>query len=53
MPTIKDGDWVLKDIQEVEDEAMKVIRNSTEHNLVLAGPGSGKTELLAQKACFN
>jgi hypothetical protein len=26
MPTIKDGDWVLKDIQEVEDEAMKVIR---------------------------
>lgn len=52
MPTIKDGDWVLKDIQEVEDEAMKVIRNSTEHNLVLAGPGSGKTELLAQKACF-
>ncbi|EIL68331.1 UvrD/REP helicase [Escherichia coli 541-1] len=52
MPTIKDADWVLKDIQEVEDEAMKVIRNSTEHNLVLAGPGSGKTELLAQKACF-
>ena len=29
MPTIKDADWVLKDIQEVEDEAMKVIRNST------------------------
>ncbi|EMD4661238.1 ATP-dependent helicase [Salmonella enterica] len=52
MPTIKDADWVLKDIQEVEDEAMKVIRNSTEHNLVLAGPGAGKTELLAQKACF-
>ncbi|EAB9542519.1 TPA: ATP-dependent helicase [Salmonella enterica subsp. enterica serovar Enteritidis] len=52
MPTIKDADWVLKDIQEVEDEAMKVIRNSTEHNLVLAGPGAGKTELLAQKACY-
>ncbi|ENH8263043.1 UvrD-helicase domain-containing protein, partial [Salmonella enterica subsp. enterica serovar Bredeney] len=52
MLTIEDADWVLKDIQEVEDEAMKVIRNSTEHNLVLAGPGSGKTELLAQKACF-
>lgn len=52
MPTIKDKDWVLKDIQEVEDEAMKVIRNSTGHNLVLAGPGAGKTELLAQKACF-
>ncbi|EAP0331932.1 ATP-dependent helicase, partial [Salmonella enterica] len=52
MPIIKDDDWVLKDIQEVEDEAMKVIRNSREHNLVLAGPGAGKTELLAQKACF-
>ncbi|HCD6933311.1 TPA: UvrD-helicase domain-containing protein, partial [Escherichia coli] len=52
MPTIKDADWVLKDIQEVEDEAMRVIRNSTGHNLVLAGPGAGKTELLAQKACF-
>ncbi len=52
MPTFKDADWVLKDIQEVEDEAMKVIRNSTEHNLVLAGPGAGKTELLAQKACY-
>ncbi|EEI6328031.1 UvrD-helicase domain-containing protein [Salmonella enterica subsp. enterica] len=52
MPTIKDADWVLKGIQEVEDEAMKVIRNSTEHNLVLAGPGAGKTELLAQKACY-
>lgn len=52
MPTIKDADWVLKDIQEVEDEAMKVIRNCTDHNLVLAGPGAGKTELLAQKACF-
>lgn len=52
MPTIKETDWVLKDIQEVEDEAMRVIRNSTGHNLVLAGPGAGKTELLAQKACF-
>ncbi|PAA95467.1 UvrD-helicase domain-containing protein [Serratia fonticola] len=52
MPIIKDADWVLKDIQEVEDEAMKVIRNSINHNLVLAGPGAGKTELLAQKACF-
>ncbi|MBO1631566.1 ATP-dependent helicase [Yersinia pseudotuberculosis] len=52
MPIIKDDNWVLKDIQEVEDEAMRVIRNSTNHNLVLAGPGAGKTELLAQKACF-
>ena len=52
MTIIKDDDWVLKDIQEVEEEAMRVIRNSAEHNLVLAGPGAGKTELLAQKACF-
>ncbi|MDY4378744.1 ATP-dependent helicase [Pectobacterium brasiliense] len=52
MTIIKDEDWVLKDIEEVEDEAMKVIRNSSHHNLVLAGPGAGKTELLAQKACF-
>lgn len=52
MPIIKDDDWILKDIQEVEDEAMRVIRNSKDHNLVLAGPGAGKTELLAQKACF-
>ncbi|MGC1147581.1 ATP-dependent helicase [Pantoea agglomerans] len=52
MPIINDDNWILKDIQEVEDEAMRVIRNSTDHNLVLAGPGAGKTELLAQKACF-
>lgn len=52
MLTIEDADWVLKDIQEVEDEAMKVIRNSTEHNLVLAGPVQVKLNYWLRKHVF-
>ena len=52
MSWMDDENWVLKDIQEVEQEAMNAIKNFRDNSLVVAGPGAGKTELLAQKACF-
>lgn len=44
-------EWKPIGIKELEDEALKAVKNTT-NELVIAGPGAGKTELLAQKACY-
>jgi DNA helicase II / ATP-dependent DNA helicase PcrA len=51
MKRIKIEDWVPVDGLKLEKAAMEVIKLPGNF-LVVAGPGSGKTELLAQKACF-
>lgn len=48
---IKASDWIPTDGLELEPEAMLAVRE-TKNTLVEAGPGSGKTELLSQKANF-
>ena len=44
-------DWTPIGVEELEPNAMSVVR-STENRSVIAGPGAGKTELLAQRAAF-
>lgn len=44
-------EWVPKDVPGLERAAVKVVR-STENALIVAGPGAGKTETLAQRASF-
>lgn len=44
-------DWSLVGIKSVESAGLEAIK-STGNGLVVAGPGAGKTELLAQRACF-
>jgi len=44
-------DWLPSGIEALEANALKVLR-STENRSVIAGPGAGKTELLAQRAAF-
>lgn len=44
-------DWRPVDVESLEDLAEDVVR-SDENTLVIAGPGAGKTELLAQRANF-
>ncbi|KQR67335.1 UvrD-helicase domain-containing protein [Pedobacter sp. Leaf176] len=51
MKPIKTQEWIPTDGMNLEENALKVA-TSVENNLVVAGPGAGKTELLAQKACF-
>lgn len=43
--------WQPNDGLTLEDEALKAVKHLG-NSLVVAGPGAGKTELLAQKACF-
>ena len=43
--------WHPVGLSELEEAAWGVIL-SDEHSLVTAGPGAGKTELLAQRACY-
>lgn len=51
MKRIKSENWVPADGMSLEKNALKVATD-TGNYLVVAGPGAGKTELLAQKACF-
>ena len=44
-------EWCPADGFRLEDEAMDTVV-SDKNTLVVAGPGAGKTELLAQRACF-
>lgn len=44
-------DWVPIGVEALEANAMVVVR-SEEHRSVIAGPGAGKTELLAQRAAY-
>jgi Superfamily I DNA and RNA helicases len=48
---IKPEIWQPADGMELEPNALDIAKGS-ENNLVVAGPGAGKTELLAQKACY-
>jgi hypothetical protein len=43
--------WRPIGVDELEDNALIVVR-STDHRSVIAGPGAGKTELLAQRAAY-
>lgn len=43
--------WAPTGITELEPNALAVVR-STNNRSVIAGPGSGKTELLAQRASY-
>ncbi len=43
--------WQPVGVDELEDNALVVVR-SNEHRSVIAGPGAGKTELLAQRAAY-
>lgn len=43
--------WKPQGIDELEKKAFDVVRSTT-HQSVIAGPGAGKTELLAQRACY-
>lgn len=48
---VRPGDWTPIGIDELEANAMTVVR-STGNRSVIAGPGTGKTELLAQRAAY-
>lgn len=48
---IKPEEWKPAGIDALEDNALDVVR-SADNRSVIAGPGSGKTELLAQRASF-
>mgnify|MGYP002780954947 FL=1 len=43
--------WKPIGVDAIENNADEVVRSNT-HYSVIAGPGSGKTELLAQRACY-
>lgn len=44
-------DWGPIGVKDLEPKAYTVVR-SEKNSLVVAGPGAGKTELLAQRACY-
>jgi superfamily I DNA/RNA helicase len=48
---LSEENWRPVGVDDLEDQAHYVVR-STENKLVIAGPGAGKTELLAQRANF-
>lgn len=43
--------WTPVGVEDLEPNALDVVR-SDQHRSAIAGPGAGKTELLAQRACF-
>lgn len=51
MKRIKPEIWTPADDMQLETNALNIAKGS-ENSLVVAGPGAGKTELLAQKASF-
>jgi DNA helicase II / ATP-dependent DNA helicase PcrA len=52
MKAIKEEDWIPVDGLVLEESALNVVTSPLGNSLVVAGPGAGKTELLAQRACF-
>jgi superfamily I DNA/RNA helicase len=48
---VRPGEWKPTGIERLEPNALAVVQ-STNNRLVIAGPGSGKTELLAQRASY-
>lgn len=51
MKIINPDNWQLHDIESIEDSAWEALKCEANCSII-AGPGSGKTELLAQKASF-
>ncbi len=51
MKLILEAEWSPVGIADLENNAFNVVR-STNNKLVVAGPGAGKTELLAQRANY-
>ncbi len=51
MPLIDAENWRPVGVDSLEPAALNVVQ-SDRNTLVIAGPGAGKTELLAQRACF-
>lgn len=52
MKAVKEKAWLPADGLSLEKSAMEVVTAPVGNCLVVAGPGAGKTELLAQRACF-
>lgn len=48
---VRPEDWTPVGVDELEPAAEEAVR-STDNRVVVAGPGAGKTELLAQRACY-
>jgi hypothetical protein len=48
---VRPDDWKPVGVEALEANALKVVR-STDNHSVIAGPGAGKTELLAQRAAY-
>ncbi|TWH59616.1 superfamily I DNA/RNA helicase [Desulfitobacterium sp. LBE] len=48
---VRDTEWKPIDGMKLEESALSAVRENN-NVLVTAGPGAGKTELLAQKACY-
>lgn len=51
MPIVHQDRWVPVGVESLETAAETVVRSGN-NTLVVAGPGAGKTELLAQRACY-
>jgi superfamily I DNA/RNA helicase len=48
---VQPDQWKPIDVEALEANALEVVR-STDNRCIIAGPGSGKTELLAQRAAY-
>jgi DNA helicase-2/ATP-dependent DNA helicase PcrA len=48
---VRPSHWIPVGVESLEPIAERAVRASS-NTLVVAGPGAGKTELLAQRACF-
>ena len=51
VPLLRPNDWRPVGVKDLELGAWDVARSAVNY-LVIAGPGAGKTELLAQRACY-
>lgn len=51
VPLVDPKNWAPIGVAEMEEAAWEVLRSRT-NKVVIAGPGAGKTELLAQRACY-
>ncbi|MBP5972259.1 ATP-dependent helicase [Brasilonema sp. CT11] len=51
MVNILSYSWIPVGVSELEQNAETVVRSNKNYS-VIAGPGAGKTELLAQRACY-
>ena len=51
MTTTPRDNWVPSDGVQLDENAISIVQ-SNENTSILAGPGAGKTELLAQRASF-